>query len=135
MAKSLIEAEHTSIHERLYAEKFDAERLEAYLTPLWDNESQGTSESDSPDIRLDRDPRVDIDDNDQAATSSNKPDKHIRLALKCTLKRSARQLNLAIIYLTHPDAQFPDRLDNWMAKLLNRERKNRAQAPAFFDYA
>ena len=34
-------AEDTSIHERLYEERFDSAKLEAYLAPLWQDEQAG----------------------------------------------------------------------------------------------
>lgn len=39
MAKSLREAKDTSIHERLYGERFDTDRLEAYIAPQWPDDA------------------------------------------------------------------------------------------------
>lgn len=100
MAKSLREAENTSIHERLYGERFESERLEAYLAPQW---------QDDPDAA--------------------------EIQLSVTVHDYARQLNLAIVYLELPEAEFPTQMKSWMARLLNRERHTRRQSSAFFDYA
>ena len=99
IATSLRESVDTSIHERLYAERFDPERLEAYLAPLWNED-----------------------------TEQPKPN------LPYRLHDYAKQLNLAISFLTGDQTELPDRLELWMTRLLNRERKKRP-APPFFDYA
>ena len=113
MAKSLREAKHTSINERLYGEKFDAEKLEAYLAPLWEDDVDVLEEEDPPnDHNKQSDPEI-----------------------WCRVKYYAQQLNLGIVYLTHPNATISNKVDAWMAGLLNRERKKREQPPAFFDYA
>ncbi len=99
MAHSLRQAKHTSIHERLSAQRFDPAKLDVYLGPLW---------SDDP-----------LDD---------PPD--------CTLKHYAAQLTVAVVCLTRPQADLVDKLDSWMARLFNRQRQPKRNAPAvFFDYA
>ncbi|MEM7001222.1 MAG: hypothetical protein AAF529_10575 [Pseudomonadota bacterium] len=103
IASSLREAENTSIHERLYAERFDASRLEAYLAPLWSEETAGDE-----------------------ATPTRK--------LSHQLITYAKQLNLAILYLSGRETELPKQLESWMVRLLNRERHKRSAA-AFFDYA
>ena len=134
IAQSLIQAEDTSIHERLYEERFDASKLDAYLAPLWEDE--GESQPDAPPpIQATGQESGEKQSDGGSETSPNKRKSRNALKLNCTLQRYAQQLNLAIIYLTRPGAPFPDQLDNWMARLLNRERKKRAQDPAFFDYA
>ena len=105
MARSLKAAAGTSIHERLYRERFDSTQLEAYLAPLWaDDGAEGGAE---PSGRID---------------------------LRCRLVDYAQQLNLAVVFLTHQRAEMPSRLENWMARLLNRERNKRPSAE-FYDYA
>ena len=99
MARTLRQAKHTSVHERLSDGRFDPAVLEAYLSPLW-----------------------------QSGNHTTEP--------TCTLKHYATQLNLAIVYLNHPLAELPDKLEGWMARLLNRERTTRRHThTAFFDYA
>ena len=107
MARSLREAGDTSIYERLSSVRFDVSTLETYLAPLW---SDAEAEHDN-------------------VTASG-----LSKRLPCTLREYATQLNLAITYLTRGDAELPNRLSSWMARLLNRQRKRRQTAPAFYDY-
>ncbi len=58
-----------------------------------------------------------------------------RSDLSCRLKHYSEQLSKAIAHLQHPTAPIPDTLDSWMARLLNREKRKRAQLNQFFDYA
>ena len=54
---------------------------------------------------------------------------------ECTLKSYAEQLNLAILYISHPSTALEQKLEVWMARLINRERKKKRNIPApFFDY-
>ena len=108
MANSLRACHNTSVHERLYAERFNAERLEAYLSPVWEEATEDT-ESHAADPQAPR-PR-------------------------CTLKTYIEQLNLAIVYKQNPDPSLLDRVESWMARLLNRDRDKTRSVPAFFDYA
>lgn len=48
MARSLNEAENTSIHERLRLNQFDPTQLEAYLAPLWSSGTSEETESKTP---------------------------------------------------------------------------------------
>ncbi len=106
MARHLRQAENTSIHERLLAHRFDASDLQEYLAPLWQEEDA------------------------HAALEDDVPRK-----LRCTLHEYALQLNEAIAYLCHPNAEYPEKVSSWMARLLNRERVQRVAPVAFFDYA
>ena len=114
IARSLREAGHTAVHERLYADRFDADRLTAYLAPLWEDEAPGEAQ--------------------QAGGANDDTDPQYRPVLPYRLLDYARQLNLAIVYLTGQQADLPDGLAPWMVRLLNRERHKRQAAP-FFDYA
>ncbi|MEM7100252.1 MAG: hypothetical protein AAF541_18435 [Pseudomonadota bacterium] len=107
IAKSLRDSSHTSINERLFQHRINEADLEAYLAPLWETQSE-EEHSDSP-----------------TPTTS----------LSCTLKHYAQQLNLAIVYLSHKQTRLDDKFESWIAMLVNRERKQRAQNPALFDYA
>ena len=103
IAESLRQSENTSVHERLLAEKFDPEKLEAYLAPLWTEPERKTVED---------------------------------TAAPCSLKRYIEQLNLAIAYMSHPSPGLVDKMEGWMARLVNRERGTRRNhPPPFFDYA
>ena len=103
IARSLSEAKDTGIHERLYDEKFDPDKLRAYLAPLWTSDVEESEDE---------------------------------IQIRCTLRDYAEQLNLAIVYLSHPKAEYPiNRFTGWMARLLNRERRSRNQQTAFYDYA
>lgn len=106
MARSLRACHNTSVHERLYAERFDPERLEAYLSPVWQEASE----------------LQDVD----ADAHAPRP--------RYTLKAYVEQLNLAIIYKQNPDPRVLDRVESWMARLLNRDRDKARTVPAFFDY-
>ncbi len=109
IAKSIRAAEHTALHERLFSSRFCKEQLEEYLAPLW--EEPGESE--------------------QPATTENMPTK----VRSCTLIEYARQLALAAVYFTNPDAQYPSGVSIWMARLLKRKRQREGPpAPAFYDY-
>ncbi len=99
MARALRQAEHTSVHERLREQRFDATALDAYLAPLWSTTGPAAE------------------------------------ALACTFGEYLTQLNLAVVYLTHPAAELPEKLAGWMARLLNRERRRRQIPAAFYDYA
>ena len=99
IAKSLKEAEHTSAFERLQATRFDKDKLESFLSGLWDDEE------------LETEPL-------------------------CSLGHYLEQLNIAITLRNHPNSNLTDKLDGWMARLVNRERRIRRNMPApFFDYA
>ncbi len=104
IAASLKEAENTSIHERLEKARVNPDHLEAYLSSLEEQEAGVPSTSTQP-----------------------KP-------LAVTLRKYAEQLGLAVDYLTHPGAEFPNRVTTWMARILNRKKRKRATA-AFYDYA
>ncbi len=106
MANSLKEAQDTSISERLNTQQFKAGELDLYLAPLWNERTE--------------------------ATDSNTQREH--KTVRCTLREYIKQLTLAVTFLTHPGAEFPDSANGWMARLLNRERRRRANSPAFFDY-
>ncbi|MEM7100749.1 MAG: hypothetical protein AAF541_20975 [Pseudomonadota bacterium] len=55
--------------------------------------------------------------------------------IKCSLANYAEQLNRAIVYLSRRDHSVDHKFAGWIARLVNRERKTRAQHPALFDYA
>ena len=103
MVQTLKANKDTSINERLYKERFNAKKLDAYLAPLWEDE--------------------------EAIEAEKLP------VLPYPLKHYADQLNLAIIYYNRGPSTVLDKVDGWMAMILNRERKKRSQDPAFFDYA
>lgn len=105
IAHNLRQAENTSIHERLLAHRFDASDLEEYLAALWQDE-----DSDPP------------------------PEGEAPRTLRCTVREYAVQLNDAIVYLCHPNAEYPTKVSSWMARLLNRKRQRRSSAAPFFDY-
>ena len=54
--------------------------------------------------------------------------------LKVSLKHYAEQLNLMIVYRQNPSPELLDRMDAWLARLLNREKHGRRLPHAFFDY-
>ncbi|MEM7099347.1 MAG: hypothetical protein AAF541_13880 [Pseudomonadota bacterium] len=97
IVKTLTEAEHTSIHERLQETQFDVKKLEAYLAPLW------TEESEEPKLRI-------------------------------TVKEYAEQLNLWIAYKRQPKPEILNRMEAWMARLVNRDKSKRKVPHPFFDY-
>ncbi|MEM7002116.1 MAG: hypothetical protein AAF529_15105 [Pseudomonadota bacterium] len=101
IAKSLRAAKDTSIHERLYADRFSRDRLESYLAPLWESDERTT----------------------ESSTHTH-----------CRLTEYVKQLNLAIVYINSNGAKLSDQLEDWMARLLNRERNVRTDA-CYFDYA
>ena len=98
IAESLKDAKHTSINERLLEHRFDPQKLDEYLAPLWASE---VVESD----------------------------------VKITVRHYAHQLNLMITYKRHPSGELLDRMDTWLARLVNREKGTRKVPNAFFDYA
>ena len=150
MAKSLVASGHTSIHERLHDLRFDPEQLDEYLAPLWVPDPY-EAPSPTPIIEIQTDPepesnfsdkadeeasavdKADLEDDEQEpATQGRLP--YYRPTGQCTFSEYTEQLNLAILYLTHPNADFPHKAKAWMARMLNRERKARRQDAAFHDY-
>ena len=53
--------------------------------------------------------------------------------LKVSIRHYAEQLNLMIVYRQHPSRELLDRMDNWLIRLVNREKTGRKTPHAFFD--
>ena len=61
-------------------------------------------------------------------------DNNLATEVKVTLKHYAEQLNLMIVYQQRPSQALLDRMDTWLARLVNREKSGRSTPHAFFDY-
>ena len=134
MVDSLKASTHTSIHERLTQARFNPDKLDAFLAPLWEEDpTTQLSPTDKDKTHSESEEASPY----QPVDAPHKPahDRYSALPLRpCTLKVYVTQLNLGIVYTSHPQAAVSDQFTSWMARLFNRERTKRSQDPAFFEY-